>query len=190
MKIISTSWLVSFVFSTILFFNCIEIHAQKKIVIDKGSINLISDAPLELIKATSDQVKGVIDPTTNQVAFIIQIRSFRGFNSKLQQEHFNEKYLESEKFPTASFEGKIIDQIDFSVNGVYEVRAKGNLEVHGQKQIRIIKCKIKINNSEINFASEFKVPLTDYNISIPRIISEKIATEIDVNLFASAILKP
>ncbi len=165
------------------------IHAQKKILIDKGSIHFVSDAPLELIKASSDQVKGIIDPATNQVAFLVNIRSFKGFNSKLQQEHFNEKYLESEKFPTASFEGKIIDQVDFTVNGVYEVRAKGSLEVHGQKQVRIIKCRIKVNNGEIDFSSDFKVPLVDHNISIPRIISEKIATEIDVTLYAAVIQK-
>ena len=161
------------------------LQGQELIRIEKGKINFTSDAPLELIKATSTQIKGVIEPATNQFAFILNIRSFKGFNGGLQQEHFNEKYMESEKFPTASFKGKIIEQVKFSENGVYEVRAKGTLTIHGQPQTRIIKCKLVIKDGVLSVASDFKVPLADHNITIPRIISEKIATEIDVNLVAS-----
>jgi polyisoprenoid-binding protein YceI len=149
---------------------------------EKGSISFISNAQLELIQASSEKLTGIIDISSNQFAFKIDIKSFRGFNSNLQREHFIENYMETEKYPSASFVGKIIESIDFSKNGEYEVRAKGELAIHGQTQTRIIKSKITIQNSKITIIADFKVPLSDHNISIPRIVNQKIATEIDVSM--------
>lgn len=158
---------------------------QEKYSVLNGDINFTSNAELELIKASSDKVQGLIDPATNQFAFTVDIKTFLGFNSELQREHFNEKYMESELFPKARFSGKIIEQIDFSANQTYEVRAKGDLEIHGQKQTRIIKSKITIQNGVVKIESHFIVPLADHNISIPNIVSQKIATEIQVDFKAS-----
>ena len=164
-------------------------YSQKKFSVENGYINFTSNAELELIKASSDKVQGLIDPVTNQFAFSIDIKSFRGFNSELQREHFNEKYMESERFPKARFSGKIIEQIDFSVPGTYELRAKGDLEIHGQKQTRIIRSTITVNNGKISVESKFFVPLADHNISIPNIVSQKIATEIEVDFRASMVAR-
>jgi hypothetical protein len=161
------------------------LRAQKKFSIEKGDLNFTSNAELELIKASSDKVQGLVDPATNQFAFSIDIKSFRGFNSELQREHFNEKYMESERYPKARFSGKIIEQIDFSVPGTYEVRAKGDLEIHGQKQTRIIKSTIVVTADRIQVSSRFFVPLADHNISIPNIVSQKIATEIEIDFRAT-----
>jgi polyisoprenoid-binding protein YceI len=167
----------------------LTLNAQKKYGIEKGLINFTSNAQLELIKAASDKVQGLIDPQTNQFAFAVDIKSFRGFNSELQREHFNEKYMESEKFPKARFSGKLIEQIDFTQDGTYEVRAKGDLEIHGQKQTRIIRSKVTIKNNSVSIESAFVVPLADHNISIPSIVSQKIATEIDVDFIATMTLR-
>lgn len=148
-----------------------------------------SDAELELITAKSDKVQGLIDPPTNTFAFFVDVSSFQGFNSRLQREHFNEKYMESDKFPRARFSGKIIEPIDFSADGSYDVRAKGELDIHGQKQTRIIKAKVTIENRVIHLESVFFVPLADHNISIPSIVSQKIATEIEVEFAATLSLQ-
>lgn len=161
---------------------------QKKFIIEKGVINFASHAELELIKASSDKIQGLLDPSTNQFAFTVDIKTFRGFNSELQREHFNEKYLESEKYSKAKFSGKIIEQIDFSAPGLYVVRAKGELEIHGQKQTRIIRSKLMIENGTIRIESQFYVPLSDHNISIPGLVSQKIATEIAVDF--KSTMKP
>jgi polyisoprenoid-binding protein YceI len=95
--------------------------------------------------------------------------------------------MEVEKFPKASFTGKIIEQIDFTKNGTYDIRAKGDLDIHGVKQTRIIKGKIIITNGTLNVESKFLVPLSDHNISIPTIVSQKIATEIQVDFIASLV---
>lgn len=163
------------------------VQAQKY-SIERGSINFASNAQLELIKASSDKVQGLLDPATNQFAFTIEIKTFEGFNSALQREHFNEKYMESETFPRARFSGKIIENIDYAVNGTFDVRAKGDLEIHGIKQTRIIKSKLTIRDGQIQIESKFIVPLSDHNITIPNIVSQKIATEIEVDFRAT--MKP
>lgn len=158
---------------------------QGKYSVEKGVIDFTSDAQLELIQASSDKVQGLIDPTTNQFAFTVEVRSFRGFNSELQREHFNEKYMESEVYPKAKFSGKIIEQVDYDADHEYEVRAKGDLEIHGQRQTRIIKSKLTVRSGEILIESVFMVPLSDHKISIPSIVSQKIATEIEVHFSAN-----
>ena len=169
----------------------IATHGQQKYRIDagKGQINFASKAQLELIRASSDKVQGLIDPQTQQFAFSVDIRSFVGFNSELQREHFNEKYMESEKFPKARFSGKIIEQVNFSEDGTYDVRAKGELEIHGQKQTRIIRGKVTVRNGSLDVHSNFIVPLADHNISIPNIVNQKIATEIEVDFNAAMRLQ-
>ena len=160
----------------------------QKFIVDKGEISFSSNASLEMIKATSDKVSGLIDPSNNQFAFLVNITSFRGFNSELQRQHFNENYMESEKFPKATFSGKIIEQIDFTKDSTYDVRAKGDLDIHGQKQSRIIKSKLIVKNGQLVIESRFIVPLTDHIITIPKIVSQKIATEIEVH-FKSTLLR-
>ena len=162
-----------------------HVTAQDKIQIENSQINFISNAPLEIIKASSTDLKGAIIPSTNQFVFKVLIKSFVGFNNRLQMEHFNEKYLESETYPWATFSGKIIEPVDFTRDGVYDVRAKGDLEVHGMKQTRIIRCRINIRNGVATIDSNFIIPLADHNISIPRIVSEKIANQIEVSINAS-----
>jgi polyisoprenoid-binding protein YceI len=178
-----------FFIQLVALYSCHESCAQKKYSTQKAAIDFTSDAELELIKAASGEMRGLIDPATNQFAFSVDISSFKGFNSALQREHFNEKYMESEKFPKASFSGKIIEHVDFSKDGSYDVRAKGDLDIHGIKQMRIIKGKIIVHGGALQVNAQFTVPLSDHNISIPNIVSQKIATEIQVQFEASMILQ-
>jgi len=160
----------------------VNVEAQNKFATNNGEIKFASKAQLELIKAASNKLQGVLDPATNKFAFLVSMQSFQGFNSELQSKHFNENYMESEKFPTAKFSGKIIEQIDYSQDNTIEVRAKGELEIHGQKQTRIIKAKITIKGNQLILEAHFTVPLSDHSITIPKIVSQKIATEIEVDI--------
>ena len=155
---------------------------------DSGNIAFRSDAPLELIKAASTKLSGLIDENKRTFAFRIPIRTFQGFNSSLQQIHFNENYLETDKFPDATFSGKIIEPIDFSKSGKITIRAKGLLKIHGIEQERIIKSEVTILDQKIHLESFFTVQLSDHGIRVPKIVHEKIANEIKVNV--SADLKP
>lgn len=173
----------------LLFFLIFPLFGQKKFSISKSEMSFTSNAELELITAACNKVQGLIDPGTNQFAFTVDVKAFQGFNSSLQREHFNEKYMESDKFPRAKFSGKIIEPVDLLSDGTYEVRAKGDLEIHGQKQNRIIKSKLTVSNGVITIDSRFFVPLSDHNISIPTIVSQKIATEIEVEFKATLSLQ-
>ena|SRR5215831_14661398 len=147
-----------------------------------GKISFRSEAPLELIRASSDQLIGLIDINKKVFSFSIPMRSFQGFNSPLQKEHFNENYVESDKFPQASFKGKIIEDQDLTVDGSYELRAKGILTIHGISQERIIKSDVTVSNKTIVIKSVFSVLLSDHNIPIPKVVYQKLANEIKVEV--------
>jgi hypothetical protein len=149
-----------------------------------GIISFRSDAPLEVIKATSNNLMGKIDEIKRTFAFRVIIRSFEGFNSGQQQIHFNENYLETDKFPEATFTGKIIEPLDFSKTGKSTIRAKGILKIHGVEQERIIKSEVTVFENKVHIHSTFTVLLADHSIRIPRVVHEKIATEIKVNIEA------
>jgi hypothetical protein len=156
---------------------------------ETGNITFVSDAPLELISAESKKLKGAVDPKKLTFAFQLDVRTLKGFNSPLQQEHFYENYIESEKYPVASFSGKIIEKVDFNVPGNLPVRAKGILKIHGIEQERIINCNLTIKKDGFQVSSEFIVPLADHDITIPKLVYQKIAEEIKVTIEAELSLK-
>lgn len=161
------------------------IFGQQNIyVARKSKVDFISDAPLELIKASSVKLQGLIDAEKRTFAFSIPAESFKGFNSPLQQEHFYENYMETKTHPASKFEGKIIEQIDFSLDGNYTIRAKGKLTIHGVEQERIIKVQMRIAKGIIYTDAAFTVLLQDHNIMIPKVVFQKIAEEIKVSVNA------
>ncbi|HMW26439.1 MAG TPA: YceI family protein [Ferruginibacter sp.] len=162
-------------------FSCV--HAQVYGT-NNGSISFSSDAPLELIRASSNEMKGRVDMSKKIFAFSIRISSFNGFNSPLQKEHFNENYMESVQFPNASFSGRIIEDIDLTKDGSYTVRAKGNLTIHGVTQERIIKSDLVVKDGKVSLHSNFTVLLSEHNILIPKVVHEKLASEIKVEVKA------
>lgn len=153
-----------------------------------GVTKFTSEAPLELIKAQSNKTSGAIKLETKEVAFSVVVSSFEGFNSALQKEHFLENYMEANKYKTAEFKGKIIEDVDLNKPGTYTIRAKGILNVHGATKERIIKVKLTVKSKEIAIDSDFDVPLSDHNIKIPKIVNQKIAAVIMVQVQAN--LKP
>lgn len=149
-----------------------------------GTVHFKSDAPLELIEASSGELHGAIETENRTFAFSIGTKSFQGFNSPLQQEHFQENYMEVKRFPNATFTGKIIETVDLSQNGTYTVRAKGKLNIHGVSRERIIKSEVQVKDGKLRLESEFTVLLKEHEITIPKIVYQKIAEEIEVNIRA------
>ncbi len=145
-------------------------------------VSFTSFAPLETISAETRQMKGLLDTQKNAFAFTISVKTFQGFNSPLQREHFLESYVEDHKYPSATFNGKIIESVNYDQPGVYDIRAKGVLDIHGVKQERIIRCKMTVTAEKIEVNSKFSVVLEDHEISIPRIVQEKISPEINVTV--------
>lgn len=147
-----------------------------------GTISFTSDAPLELITASSNEIKGIIKITDKTFAFSLPVRSFEGFNSPLQKEHFNEHYLETKKFPKATFTGKILNFDDCEIGCEKEIIAKGKLSIHGITQIVTLPINLEITEDGFLINGDFDVLLSDYNIEIPLILEGKISTKIAVTI--------
>lgn len=178
-KVLSFLFFVACQFNLLAQQNVYHAHASK--------VDFISEAPLEQIKASSTQLKGLLDPQKRTFAFSIPIESFKGFNSPLQREHFNENYMEARIYPMAQFQGKIIEQIDFAKDGEYIIRAKGPFEIHGVEQERIIKLKLKVAKGVLIANASFTVLLSEHNISVPKVVYQKIEEEIKVNVYVEFI---
>lgn len=153
--------------------------------VKNGDIHFFSEAPRELISASSKELQGALDINKKTFAFKIRIASFVGFNNPLQRGHFNENYMESSLYQTATYKGKIIEDIQFAKDGTYEIRAKGKLNIHGVEQERIIKVVLTIKKGKVSLKSDFTVMLTDHNIKIPRVVSDKLSPEIKVTVTAN-----
>jgi hypothetical protein len=152
--------------------------------IRKGSIRFSSVAPMETIRGTSEQLKGLINAVNRTFAFTVYNHTIKGFNSQLQQEHFYENYIEADRYPKSFFEGKIIEHVDFSKDGEYTIRAKGIMNIHGVPRERIIKSTLQIRNGIIFIKARFTILLEDHAIKIPRIVFQKIANEITIDVEA------
>ena len=152
-----------------------------------GVISFKSAAPLENIEAQSKELKGIIDPVKMTFAWVVTVNTFEGFNNPLQREHFRENYMETTKFPTAIFQGKIIEEVDFTKVQKVTIRAKGKLMIHSVEKERIIKVSIDIQEKSILIKSTFSIPLQDHDINIPKIVNQKIAEDLEVNVSAKLI---
>lgn len=148
----------------------------------RGEASFISDAPLEIIKASSNELNGLLNAEERTFAFSMKTRSFKGFNSPLQQEHFYENYIESNLYPNARFSGKIIEPVNLLEPGEHSVRAKGILEIHGVERERVIRVDLTVEDRKITAKSNFEVLLEDHNITIPKMVFQKISEQIRVEV--------
>lgn len=151
---------------------------------EKGLVTFKSEPPLELIKASSNELQVLLNIEKKTLSFQISIPGFKGVDSTSQWEHISQNYLESAKFPDISFNGKIIEETNLSKDGSYTIRAKGKFMMHGVEQERIIKFDL-VKNNEVSLKSNFAIILSDYNISIPKVVSQKQANEINVDVVAT-----
>jgi len=149
-----------------------------------GKVSFFSQAPLEDIYAVSHQVNSFINKSTGEIVFIIPMRSF-DFEKDLMEEHFNEKYIESDKYPNATYKGKIEGEIDFSVPGTYSLTSSGLMGIHGKEKMISEGGTIRITQDTVFLDTKFRVAIADYDIAIPKLLIKNIADTVEVTLNAS-----
>ena len=172
-----------YLFFLFFFFGyAIQLNAQTTIIKFNGKVRFHSDAPQEQIRARSDKVVGVIDTLRNTFAFQVPVKSFEGFNSDLQRQHFNENYMESNVYPELTYTGKILAPVNYRSPGIYKVKTKGTFRIHGVEGEEIIENSIEVQENRISISSDFYIRLADYDIRIPRIVQMKIAPRIHIQL--------
>jgi hypothetical protein len=161
----------------------LSLSAQSTYFTKTGKIDFFSSTPIENIEAVNNDVSSFLNVEKNELVFAVLIKSFR-FEKALMQEHFNENYMESDKFPKAQFKGNIqdFDQNNYKKDGEYTVNVKGDLTMHGVTKNITVPGTILVKNGKISALSKFKVRCADYEIKIPSVVSNKISEEIDVNV--------
>ncbi|MBB6610798.1 YceI family protein [Pontibacter sp. Tf4] len=159
------------------------VQAQDKFFTKTGKISFFSSTPMEDIEAHNKTTTSVIDTKSGKMEFAVLMKAFQ-FEKALMEEHFNENYVESAKYPKASFSGAItnLSAVDFKKDGTYKVTVKGNLTMHGVTKPVEVPGTIVVKNGAIQAASTFSVAPEDFNITIPNLVREKIAKQIKVTI--------
>lgn len=147
----------------------------------KGAIRLEGVAQQETIIAESKSLEGKLDIATRKFNFRQSLSRFSFSQGELQKKDAEEKYWEVDKYPYATFKGTVINEIDFTKNGDYEVTAKGTLSMHGVDNEAKISLKLKIIDGSIAVHATYKVYLSDYNIKIPRLVVLKVSEVFEAN---------
>ena len=162
------------IFLLAFFLNIVFAVNGQKYMTKNGFIGFYSHTPMEDIKADNNQVVGVLDISTGEMVFQALIKSFH-FDRALMEEHFNENYMESEKFPKSLFKGKITNlaSIDFSKTGTYDVTVEGDLTIRDVTNKISTKGTIEVVNGGINANSKFNIVPEDYKITIPGVVRDK-----------------
>lgn len=156
---------------------------SQKYITKNGYIKFYSETPMETIEAHNHQVNSAFDLATGDFVFKVLIKSF-DFEKALMQEHFNENYMESDKFPDATFTGKItnLPAIDLMKDGKYDVNVEGDLKIHGETKKVKEKGTFEVAGGKITGKSVFMVHLADYKIKIPNTVINNIAEDIQVTV--------
>jgi hypothetical protein len=170
-------------FFLLLFLNIIFAVNAQKYMTKNGYIGFFSQTPMENIKGDNNQVASVLDISTGEMVFQALIKSFH-FDRALLEEHFNENYMESDKFPKSSFKGKItnLSSVNFSKNGIYEVSVEGDLTIRDATNKISTKGTIEVVTGGINASSKFNIAPEDYKINIPGVVREKINKNLEVTV--------
>lgn len=167
--------------TTLLLLTLVFNSSGQTFITRNGYIGFFSKTPLEDIKAENQQVYAAIDVAKKNLAFTCLVKGFL-FRKELMQEHFNENYVESDKYPKASFVGNYTGDVNVSKDGTYPVQVKGQLTLHGVTKAIDIPATLKVAGNKVTGTSNFQLVPGDFNIQIPALVREKIAKQIDVRV--------
>jgi hypothetical protein len=161
-------------------------HAQDTFFTKSGRISFFSKAPLENIEAGHRSVTCVLDKKIGLVQFSLLMKGFE-FEKALMQEHFNENYIESDKYPKSTFRGQITNNSDvnYASDGSYPAKVKGSLSIHGETRTIETSGTIEVKSGKILLKAEFPVLLSDYKISIPSINKDNVSNTIRITVDCS-----
>ena len=159
------------------------ILGQGKYLTNNGVISFYSHTIIEDITAVNSEVAAVIDGQSGEIAIILKMTQFQ-FEKKKMQEHFNENYVESEIFPKATFSGSILNNTDINYNapGLYNVKVRGEMTIHGQTQSVSAEGTVKVGSVGIVCSTKFKLNPEDYKIKIPRTVRKNISEQMEITV--------
>lgn len=154
-------------------------HAQRYTV-EKSTVSFFREASVEDIAATNTKATGTLDPHSNELAFDVPVEEFQ-FKKSLMKQHFNEKYLESSTYPTATFRGRI-SGFSESMTGEQRVKATGLLTIHGVSREVTLEGRCTSTGDGLKLTAKFLVRLEDYRVRIPTLFWKTVAESVDVTV--------
>lgn len=156
-------------------------NAQDRYYTKTGKVEFFSKAALEDIEAKNKTVTAVLDTKSGAFQFAVQMKGFE-FEKALMQQHFNDNYVESDKYPKAEFKGAVTNNstVNYAKAGSYPVKVKGKLTLHNVTKDVEVPGTIKVENGAIDATATFSIQLSDYNIAIPSPVKNKISNNIKV----------
>ena len=154
-------------------------QAQNVFTTNAGTISFFSEAPLENIDATSKKAHCILNVTTGDIVSLVAIRSFK-FEKALMEEHFNEKYLESDKYKDATFKGKIQELLVTDRDTTYQVTVNGTITIHGVENPANYKAEYRFKAGVPAIEGSFNVALKDHKVDIPKLVIQNIAEVVKV----------
>lgn len=165
----------------------LSLHAQNVLISKNASISFFSSTPAEDIEGKSNTANSALDIKSGNILVKVSNTSFQ-FKKKLMQEHFNENYMESDKYPVSTFKGKITENVDLSKDGTYNVTIDGTLDVHGVTKAYQTKAILVVEKGTVTAKTAFNIKIADHKIEIPSIVFTKIAETVNVRI--AAVYKP
>lgn len=158
-----------------------SLSAQEALITRNSTTTFFSHAPLEDIEAVNNRTTAALNLEKGEIVVKMLIKHFE-FENALMQEHFNENYMESEKYPSAVFQGTFTMEkpIDLNVNGEHTVQVEGTLTIHGVKQPHTGTATITVEDREVSAVTQFIARPKDFDIEIPTVVVRNIAEEIQV----------
>ncbi len=171
--------IISAVFSLLMFAGA---DAQQFFT-KNGTISFFSKTPMENIDAKNNQVMSVMTLPSGDFKFSLTVKNFH-FEKALMEEHFNENYMESEKYPKASFSGKIGDaeKINPKKDGAYKVDVTGELTIHGVTQKVSVPGTVTVKSGKLSATSTFSILLADYKVAVPKMVENNISKSIEITV--------
>ena len=156
--------------------------AQEKMLTKNGRVIFEATVPaFEEVKGKNESATCVLNPSTGEIASLALIKGFR-FKIALMEEHFNENYMESDKYPKATFRGKIEGfNVANLTSTAKDYNIKGKLELHGKSKEITVPAKIRRTEAGIEIVSDFKVSVNDFNIRIPSVVQNKVSKNVSVH---------
>ena len=148
-----------------------------------GTINFKAGTALEDIDALNKSATAIFDVATGAIEVAVLQKGFE-FRRALMQEHYNENYVESDKFPKAVFKGTLVDlsKVDFKKDGAYPTIAKGILELHGKKKEVEVPVSLTVTGGVVSSNATFSVQVSDFDIKIPGAVKDKISPTVDIKI--------
>ena len=174
---------MKWIFALLSLLVTLPVVSAQKYYSKTAKVLFVSEAQLEKIEGINTNGYIIMDPTNGAVEMSVLIKGFK-FKKALMQDHFNENYMESSKFPKGIFKGSIsnLSEVHFASDGEYAAVVKGNLTLRGITKPVTTTAEFNIKGGMISAHSNFDIDIADYNIEVPKVVRQNIAKSVKVSV--------